>query len=452
MPCSHAARMATRAIPDADSRWLLWLLVTAMCWRHLLAVLTVVPSQDGATYLWMAVQFARGDLLVPVTEVFSPLLPLLVALPVACGMDAFEAGQLTCCILGALAIVPAHRAAELLAPGAGRWAALLMAVAPLPARLCGEVYAEPGFLFAAGTAVVHGLRCEPWRLGLWTAIAFGFRPDALVLALPFLALRPRVLVGALVPVLVAAVGYGWWRDAAGAGFDPVPRISFHASRDDLDGRGDVLANLLQLPVAMLEGLGPVFLLALLGARPPIAPSARRLGAGLVLGLGGPLTFVVRQRFTVNLLPWLLPFAGRALHAMDARWRTVAVLLVLVHAGIEGPRGRIEPSRLADREVGEFVGTQLAPGETLVTEHARISWYAGTRPGSPRKWDAPRLVALAQEPAVGWVVLDRDRADAGAVVAALGPAFARAELPQAVADAAQRRGLLLLRRVSRDGPR
>lgn len=444
--------MATRAIPAADSRWLLWLLVTAMCWRHLLAVLTVVPSQDGATYLWMAVQFAHGDLLNPVTEVFSPLLPLLVALPVACGMDAFEAAQLTCCILGALAIVPAYRAAELLVPGAGRWAALLMATAPLPARLCGEVYAEPGFLFAACTAVVHGVRGESWRLGLWSAVAFGFRPDALVLVLPFLAMRPAKLLGAFVPLLTVAIGYGWWRHVAGAGFDPVPRIAFHASRDDLAGRGDVLANLVQLPIALLEGLGPVLLLGLLGARPPLVPAARRLGAGLLLGLAGPLTFVVRQRFTVNLLPWLLPFAGRALQAMDARWRTVALLLVLVHAGIEGPRGRIQPSRLADREVGEFVGMQLAPGETLLTEHARISWYAGTRPGAPRKWDAARLLAMAQESTVAWVVLDRDRADAAEIAAGLGPAFARAELPQSVADAAQRRGLMLLRRVSRDGPR
>ncbi len=444
--------MATRAIPAADSRWLLWLLVTAMCWRHLLAVLTVVPSQDGATYLWMAVQFAHGDLLNPVTEVFSPLLPLLVALPVACGMDAFEAAQLTCCILGALAIVPAYRAAELLVPGAGRWAALLMATAPLPARLCGEVYAEPGFLFAACTAVVHGVRGESWRLGLWSAVAFGFRPDALVLVLPFLAMRPAKLLGAFVPLLTVAIGYGWWRHVAGAGFDPVPRIAFHASRDDLAGRGDVLANLVQLPIALLEGLGPILLLGLLGARPPLVPAARRLGAGLLLGLAGPLTFVVRQRFTVNLLPWLLPFAGRALQAMEARWRTVALLLVLVHAGIEGPRGRIQPSRLADREVGEFVGMQLAPGETLLTEHARISWYAGTRPGAPRKWDAARLLAMAQESTVAWVVLDRDRADAAEIAAGLGPAFARAELPQSVADAAQRRGLMLLRRVSRDGPR
>lgn len=444
--------MATRAIPEADRRWLLWLLVAAMCWRHLLAVLTPVPSQDGATYLWMAEQFARGDLLLPVTEVFSPLLPLLVAVPVACGMDAFEAAQLTCCILGALAIVPAYRAGELLSPGAGRWAALLMAFAPLPARLCGEVYAEPGFLLAACTAVVHGLRGEPWRLGWWTAIAFGFRPDALVLALPFLALRPRVVLGALAPLLVAAVGYGWWRHAAGAGFDPVPRIAFHASRDDLAGRGDVLANLLQLPVALLEGLGPMVLLALLGARPPFVRGVRRLAAGTALGLAGPLTFVVRQRFTVNLLPWLLPLAGRALQAMHPRWRLPVVLLVLVHAGLEGPRGRIDASRLADREVGEFLATQLVPGETVLTEHARISWYAGTRPGAPRKWDAARLVAMAQDPAVAWVALDRDRADAAEVEAGLGAAFARADLPESTADAAQRRGLVLLRRVSRDGPR
>jgi hypothetical protein len=51
-----------------------------------------------------------------------------------------------------------------------------------------------------------------------------------------------------------------------------------------------------------------------------------------------------------------------------------------------------------------------------------------------------------------VVLDLDREDAATVVARLAPQFVRAELPQEVADAAQRRRLALLRRVSRDGPR
>jgi len=444
--------MSVRDLSTTDRRLLLWLLVLAMCWRHLLAVLTVVPSQDGATYLWMASRFAQGDLLTPVTEVFSPLLPLLVAPLVACGLDPLEGAQLVCCLLGALAVVPAFAAAECLAPGAGRWAALLMAVAPLPARLCGEVYAEPGFLFAACAAVAHGLRGESWRLGLWTAVAFGFRPDALVLALPFLVLQPARIVASLLPLAVAALGYAWWRHAAGEAFDPLPRLAFHASRDDLPGRGDVLANLVQLPLALLEGVGPVFLLALWGARTSAGAAGRRVVGGFLLALTGPLTFVVRQRFTVNLLPWLLPFAGRALQSMGPRWRMVVVLLVVVHAGTEGVRGRIDPSRLVDREVGEFVGSQLAPAETLLTEHARISWYAGVRPGTPRKWDGDRLVALAQDPSVAWVVLDLDREDAATVVARLAPQFVRAELPQEVADAAQRRRLALLRRVSRDGPR
>src|SRR5262245_62262353 len=87
-------------------RALLLLVVAAVCWRWLLARLTPVPAEDGVNYLWMAQQFAVGHEADALSEPFSPLWSLLLAVPIACGVEPMLAGQLLGCVCGGLLALP----------------------------------------------------------------------------------------------------------------------------------------------------------------------------------------------------------------------------------------------------------------------------------------------------------------------------------------------------------
>jgi hypothetical protein len=87
--------MVGRALAEVNTRpgdagvrsgFLLALFAVGLAWRALVAALTPLPSEDGASYLWMAERFAAGEPAQALDEVFPPLTSLLIAGPVALGV------------------------------------------------------------------------------------------------------------------------------------------------------------------------------------------------------------------------------------------------------------------------------------------------------------------------------------------------------------------------------
>ena len=77
---------------------------------------------------------------------------------VALGLDPFRAGQISAALLGALAIWPTVRAAQVIEP---RWAtglAWLLALSPLPIRFGAMCLSEPAF------HLVGALASENWSV------------------------------------------------------------------------------------------------------------------------------------------------------------------------------------------------------------------------------------------------------------------------------------------------
>src|SRR5262245_36201862 len=224
-----------------DARALLWLAVAAVCWRWLLAMRTPVPAEDGVNYLWMAQQFARGDAAAALSEPFQPLWPLCIALPVACGVEPWLAARALACLCGGLALFPLAAIAERLQKGAGLPAAALATTSSVLARTAPEALTEPLFVLVAALAVQAGLAQRCVRLGALAGAAFLVRPEGVLLAAPFVLSQPARTWRALPPLCAVVAAAGLWRQLCGLGFDPVPKLLFHALRDDLGGeRGDVL--------------------------------------------------------------------------------------------------------------------------------------------------------------------------------------------------------------------
>jgi hypothetical protein len=386
------------------------ILLAALLLRALAAEWTPLPAQDGVSYLWMAQRFAAGDFAAPLGEVFPPLFPLLVAPWLALGAEPLIAAQLVLAFGGTLAVVACARLA-----GGGQLrddALLLAATLGLPIRWCGEVYPEPLFLLASAAALDAGLRGAPWRAGLWSGCAFGLRPEGLAIPLALVWARrgawPACVPAALAVALLAAA-----RGLAGHGFDPLPKLAFHAEKLALGDGGDpallprLLDNSRLLPAAWLEAFQLVGLLALAGLWLATGARGRALRATLLLGLGAILTFVVRRRF---LSAWSAPVLALAYAALErvpprARdWLVVACLAIGIWTGLR-PTGA---DKLAEREVGEWLATQLAADEAIVSDLPRVVWFAGRRPPPPRHPTAAELAAAARDPKVRFVVLGARR--------------------------------------------
>jgi len=437
-------------------RALLLLVVAAVCWRWLLAMRTPVPAEDGVNYLWMAQRFAAGDAAAALSEPFSPLWPLLLALPIAAGVEPFAAGQLLGCIVGGLALLPIAAIGERLRRGAGLPSAALCAVASVFARTAPEVLTEPLFVLVAGVAIACGLAGRWWWLGIGTGLAFWVRPEGVLCALPFVLLWPARAWRALVGTAVAVALLGAWRWLCGHAFDPVPKLQFHALRTDLgDERGDWLANLLAVPPVFLEAFGGAAVLAVLSPLPDRqrAPGAdarrQRLVPWLLLACAVlPIaTFVVRRRFFVAWAPAVLPLAGVALARVDwLRGRVREVLLAAVCA-VElwtAGNGTIAADRRAERFVGSYLAHVLPPGRTVVGDMTRVLWFAGQRPLPPRHFDADWFLAAARAPDVEFVVMHEkgQRGLFAAVEQGLRGAFVRFDLPVSLRAAAEARGVVV----------
>ncbi|MGE3172217.1 MAG: hypothetical protein AB7O97_06275 [Planctomycetota bacterium] len=445
-------------------RALLWLCVAAVCGRWLLAARTPVPAEDGVNYLWMAQRFAAGDAAAALAEPFSPLWPLLLALPIACGAPAFLAGQVAGALVGGLGILPIAAIAERLRRGAGLPAAALATTSSVLARTAPEVLTEPLFVLVAGLGAWAGLAGRYCWLGVATGAAFLVRPEGAILMLPWLVLRPRAAWRALPFAAGLIAAFAAWRMACGHGFDPVPKMQFHELRQDLGGaRGDLPANALQAPGVFLEAFAGAAVLAVLSLWPRrrvalrapdptarvAADDARRgeRALWLLLGLGALVicTFVARRRFFVSWAPAVLPLAGVALARMQAIGARGRELLLALCCGLDlwtSFHGTIAADRLAERLVGEYLGARLAPGQTVVADMTRVLWFAGQRPLPPRHFDAAYYLEHAARPEVEFVVLHEEsrRGIYGDVVRGLGAAFARFDLPGGLRDLADRRGI------------
>lgn len=443
-------------------RALLWLCVAAVCARWLLAARTPVPAEDGVNYLWMAQRFAAGDAAAALAEPFSPLWPLLLALPIACGAPAFVAGQVAGALVGGLAILPIAAIAERLRRGAGVPAAALATTSSVLARTAPEVLTEPLFVLVAGLGVWAGLAGRFCWLGTAAGAAFLVRPEGAILLLPWLMLQPRRAWRAVPFAAGLIAAFAAWRMVCGHGFDPVPKMQFHELRQDLGGaRGDLLSNALQAPGVFLEAFAGAAVLAVLSLWPRRrvelrapdavagAADARRgeRALWLLLGLGALVicTFVARRRFFVSWAPAALPLAAVALSRMRALGARGRELVLALCCGLDlwtGFHGTIAADRVAERLVGEYLGARLAPGHTVVADMTRVLWFAGQRPLPPRHFDAAYYLDRAARPEVEFVVLHEQsrRGIYDDVVRGLGAGFARFDLPGGLRDLADRRGI------------
>ncbi len=431
--------------PGSPSRaWLGCLVVAAIGWRLWLAHRTPVPAEDGVSYLWMAQRFAAGDWAAALAEVFPPGFPLLCAGGVAIGVDAWTVA-VACGVLAAgLCLLPLVAIAEHVRPGAGLPAAVLWTSSSLLARNAAEVYSEPPFLLAMALGCCCGLRAQWWRLGMWSGVAFWIRPEGALLAVAFVFARRRAALMSLVPVVGAVLALAATRWACGHGFDPLPIHEFHAQRDDLAERGHVWTNLLQIPAAWFEAFGPAGLLPLF--------AMRRRGTGplvwqVVLQIAVVCMFVVRRRFFLSAAVPALALAGAAVAVLPRGLRHLTLAALAAFGLASAWNGTIEPDRLAERRVGEFLAARLQPGDELTGDLTRVLWFAGRRPLPPRHFAVAELLAMASPPAVRFVVLsERSRREQYAeLVKGLADRFERLVLPRELDELARARGVAVFAR-------
>lgn len=443
---------ATTFVRD-PARALLWLTAAAVSWRWLLATRTLVPAEDGVNYLWMAQCFARGEWGLALSEPFSPLWSLLLALPIACGVEPLLAGQVLGCVCGGLALLPIAAIAERLRPGAGPIAAALAATSSVFARTAPEVLTEPLFVLVAGGAVLAGLRQRPVALGVGCGLAFWVRPEGALLVVPFVLLAPRRHwpAAAIAAALVALLGA--WRLWCGHGFDPLPKLAFHELRVDLgDERGDLVGNLLRVAPVFFEAFAAAAVLAVASLWPARRPRDASVRADLralwlLLGLGTLViaTFVVRRRFFITWTPVVLPLAAVALARIPWLGPRGMELVLAAVCGLDlytAWNGTIDLDRIGERLVGQHLARHLGEGRTVAGDMTRVLWFAGQRPLPPRHFDAAWFVAQARRPEVEYVVLHEAsrRGVYGDVAKAIAGEFVRLDLPSGLRDPAAARGI------------
>lgn len=418
------------------------LIALGFAWRLFVGSRMVVPREDGVNYLWMAERFAEGEVVTALSEVFSPLLALLIAIPVALGLEPFFAGQLVLALAGSLVVLPIAAISEHLVPGTERVAALLTFVAARLVLLGAEVYTEPLFVCLGSYAFLLGLRRQFAVCGLMVGLAFWVRPEAALIAVVFLGrVRTRwlPLLGCGLMVIALAV----WRGLCGHGFDPLPKLAFIAAHNvagDTDTLGFVIrsaGHLLELPSNFLSAYGGLAVLAILGlfyARPrtPIYL--------FVMGIAVICLYVPRWRFLVNWMFVVVPLAAIALrHLPGARyWLTLVVLHNLFWAVTSG----VDANRVAELEVATYLGQQLKPGQRLAGDMTRVHYFAGQRPLAPRHFSATELISASQ--GAEFVVLRERRPTTPAVVTGLSD-HQPCVLPQPLQVLASKRGMLVLQR-------
>jgi hypothetical protein len=407
-----------------------------------LAAATPVPSEDGVSYFWMAQRFAAGEWRAALSMVFPPGWPLLLAPLLACGVAAERAATLLGAASLAACVWPLVRIARALHPDAELPAAVLWASSPLLLRVAAEGYSEPPFLVLMAFGTLAGLRGRFVAMGVCSGIAFWLRPEGFALAASFVLVQPRAAWRSLLPAAGGVLALASLRAGAGLGFDALPLVAFHAQRDDLPDRGALLANLLAMPGPWFEAFGVAGLTALLAPWRRREPAAATLRWQIALQLAAICTFVVRRRFFLSCAVPVVVLAAAVLARAPRRVAQAVLVLAIVLGAVFAWRGRTDADRAVERELGVWLAQALPRDGALVTDLPRVAWYAGRRPPPPRHFAAAQLLAQAHAADVRCVVLsiDSKRGQFAELAAGLADAFARAELPASLRDAADARGI------------
>ncbi|MEE2885803.1 MAG: hypothetical protein VX951_00090 [Planctomycetota bacterium] len=424
------------------NRFFALLIGLGFAWRLIVSARMVVPREDGVNYLWMAERFAEGQVTAALSEVFSPLLALVIALPVAMGMEPFFAGQLMLALAGAVVVLPIAAISERLAPGSERSAALLTFVAARLAMLGAEVYTEPLFVLIGSYAFLFGLRQRYWWCGVMSGLAFWVRPEAALIPLVFVG-RGRstwmpVFVAGLMTLVLAA-----WRGACGHGFDPVPKLAFIAAHNvagDTDALGFALRSawhLLEIPANFLSAYGALGVFAILGLFYTRPRPAVRL---LVLAVAVICLYVPRWRFLVDWMFVVVPLAAVGVRCLPKPgfWIGVAIL----HNLFWSMTGGINPNRIAELQVAAYLRQHMEPGQRVAGDMTRVLYFVGQRPLAPRHFDAEELIAAGR--GAEFVVLRKRRATTAPVLDGLSD-HQPVQLPDKLQVLATDRGMLVLQR-------
>jgi hypothetical protein len=138
-------------------------------------------------------------------------------------------------------------------------------------------------------------------------------------------------------------------------------------------------------------------------------------------------------------------AAPALAALRPRWRHTLVAALVVVGGVGGYRGTIEPDRAAERDVARWLATQLRPDEEVVSDLARVVWYAGRRPPPPRRFTTDVLLAQASQPASRFVVVGNRREGFDGLARGLAVGYAPLSLPDELRHLADARGIAVFAR-------
>lgn len=443
--------MNDAALPPVWRSRAVWLAVAATFgWRWLLAARTPVPNEDGVTYLWMAQHFAAFDFHGGFGEVFPPGLSLLLAPWLCCGGDPFAIAQTFGIACAAATVLPLVAIARHLLPRTGDAAAAvaiawLWASGSLLARNAVEVMSEPPFLLLMALGTLAGLRSRFWLGGLCAGLAYWVRPEGVLLPIAFLLSHRRAALPALLPSIAAVPALGLARWLAGQGCDPLPLLAFHELRDDLPERGHVFGNLAQVPAAWFEAFGVTGLLLVAAQRRWRERAVQALDWQWLLQIGAVCTFVVRRRFLLSAAIAVHALAVPALAMLRPRWRNLLVAALVLAGAIGGYRGTISADRLAERDLGRWLGAHMTPAETVVSDMARVVWYAGRRPPPPRRLPTEELRQLTRASDVRFVVLGSKREAFEELRAAFAPTFAPVSLPDELALRAAERGIAVFER-------
>ncbi len=440
-----------------SSRTVWALAALAFALRMLAAALTNMPAEDGVNYLWMAERLAEGDDAAALSEVFPPLLPLLIVPLLWLGLPAFFAGQVLAAITGALTVVATIRLVERIQPDLALHAGLFMLVSHLAVRYGARVYSEPLFLLLSALSLYFATGKRYAIAGLIAGTAFWARPEAALLPVAFAILDLRRAWIALIPFGLLVLALGAYRDSAGLGFVIEAKTALH--NDRLWGDGFSLlpflkhffTNLSQIPVLWFEAFGLIGALALLGMWkalplfPPSRPSIRSLrplSLLLILGIIVICQFLPRRRFLMSWFVVLLPFAVLGLQALAPRLQKPVLyltLLITLAMSLKLP----DSDKINERYIGEYLGKQLAPEDQIVSDMTRVLYFAGLRPNAPRHFTAEELAASAQNPRTRFVVLGARRPTAAPVTAALRTQFKPLHLPPQQQAWCEARGILIL---------
>lgn len=435
--------MTATGAPRTSTRAIVLLVAVALAWRIALALRTPVPSGDGCSYLWIAKQFAEGRARLALSEVFPPGFPLLCAGFLRFGVDAWTVGLCVCLATAALTVWPIVRIADHLRAGAGGPAAILWVASSDLARNAADVFSEAPYLLAMACGTLSGLRGRFVAVGIWSAVAFWIRPEGVLLAVAFVLVERRRALAALLPTALGVATlamFRWWH---GHGIDPLPMLAFHVNeRDDLPERGDVLTNLVHVPLHWFEAFGGAGLLTLAAAAPTLRAGMRAatLWWQIVMQVGAICTFVTRQRFLLSAAVPVFALGGAVTAALRPRVRVAVLVALVVFEAISGWRGVTGAERIAERRLGEYLGAHLLGEERIVTDLTRILWFADRRPLWPRHFRVDELLSLAAEPTTRFVALRENHETFAELNRGLAAGWQRATLPADLDASVRQRGI------------